>query len=80
MDPLIQKQLKVYCNIVQRLEKEILFYEQELQQQEQRVQTLQDTGANIHDIRKQASVTPLLAKLSTDTNMPLNSEKYYKRP
>jgi tubulin-specific chaperone A len=56
MEAAVKKQLNIYCNIVQRLEKEIRFYDSELFAQEKRIKNLEETGANIHDIRKQREV------------------------
>lgn len=50
------KDLKIKTSIVKRIGKELVFYEAESLKQTDRIQSLIDSGADDHDIRKQQEV------------------------
>uniref|UniRef100_A0A7S2W3S2 Tubulin-specific chaperone A n=1 Tax=Rhizochromulina marina TaxID=1034831 RepID=A0A7S2W3S2_9STRA len=50
------KQLRIKCNVVTRMAKEVAFYHREAEENEARVQKFKDAGKDIHDVKKAEEV------------------------
>jgi len=69
------KDLKIKTSIVKRIGKELVFYESDALKQEARIQSLIDSGADIHDVRKQQEVLKETTDMFPDVKKRLEKSR-----
>ncbi|KAI9224255.1 tubulin binding cofactor A [Blastocladiella britannica] len=66
-----ERNLKIKASTVKRLAKDITVYKEEARRQQERIENLETSGADIHDVRKQQEVLQETLVMIPDTKRRL---------